>query len=106
MPDLKDGKLELLTDKNSVLALIDYQPSMIRSVGSGDKTVIRAAAMGAAKVASILGVPVVLSSINPKNKGEFSQRLPDYFRIRRCLHERSQALMPLKTKERGMRSRK
>lgn len=79
MPDLKDGKLELLTDKNSVLALIDYQPSMIRSVGSGDKTVIRAAAMGAAKAASILGVPVVLSSINPKHNGEFFPEIARLF---------------------------
>jgi nicotinamidase-related amidase len=66
-----DWKLELLTDKNSVLALIDYQPSMFRGVASGDKMVIRTAAYGAAKAASILGIPVVLSTINPKNNGEF-----------------------------------
>lgn len=66
-----DWKLELLTDKNSVLALIDYQPSMFRGVASGDKMVIRTAAYGAAKAASLLGIPVVLSTINPKNNGEF-----------------------------------
>jgi nicotinamidase-related amidase len=65
------GKLDFLTDKNSVLALIDYQPSMFRGVGSGDKATIRMAAYGAAKAASILGIPVVLSTINPKNNGEF-----------------------------------
>jgi len=66
-----DGKLDFLTDKNSVLALIDYQPSMFRGVGSGDKATIRAAAYGAAKAASILGIPVILSTINPKGNGEF-----------------------------------
>jgi nicotinamidase-related amidase len=66
-----DGRLEFLSDKNSVLALIDYQPSMFRGVGSGDKATIRAAAYGAAKAASILGIPVVLSTINPKGNGEF-----------------------------------
>ena len=66
-----DWKLELLTDKNSVLALIDYQPSMFKGVGSGDKMVIRTAAYCAAKAASILGIPVVLSTINPKGNGEF-----------------------------------
>lgn len=63
---MSDGKLELLSDKNSILALVDYQPSMLRSIGSSDKTIIKKAAILAAKAASILGVPVVLSSINPK----------------------------------------
>ncbi len=79
MAGLEDGRLELLTDKNSALALIDFQPSMIRSVGSGDKAVIRAAAFGAAKAANILGVPVVLSSINPKSNGEFFPEIAQLF---------------------------
>ena len=79
MPDTVNGKLELLSAKNSVLALVDYQPSMIRSVASGDKAVIRAAALGAAKAASILGVPVILSSINPKGNGEFFAEIASLF---------------------------
>ncbi len=64
-------KLEFLSDKNSVLALIDYQPSMFKGVGSSDKTIIRNAAYCAAKAASILSIPVVLSTINPKFNGDF-----------------------------------
>ena len=79
MANPTDGKLELLTDKNSALVLVDFQPSMIRSVASGDKTIIRAAAYGAAKAASILGVPVVLSTINPKHNGEFFQEITKLF---------------------------
>ncbi len=79
MNDSKDGRLELLTDKNSVLALVDYQPTMIRSVASGDKTIIKIAAVGAAKAASILGIPVVLSSINPKSNGEFFPEITGTF---------------------------
>ena len=30
MVDLKEGRLELLNDKNSCLVLIDYQPSMFK----------------------------------------------------------------------------
>ena len=75
----KDEKLEFLTTKNSVLVLVDYQPSMIRSVSSGDKTIIKAAAVGAAKAASILGVPVVLSTINPKSNGEFFPEITQLF---------------------------
>ena len=71
MPNPKDGKLELLTDKNSALVLVDYQPTMFAGVASGDKTIIRNAAYCTAKAASILDVPVVLSTINPASNGNF-----------------------------------
>jgi nicotinamidase-related amidase len=71
MPMPKDGKLELLSDKNSVLVLVDYQPAMFAGVASGDKTITRNAATCAAKAASILGIPVVLSAIGPQRNGEF-----------------------------------
>jgi hypothetical protein len=47
-----NGKLELLTDTNSILVLVDYQASMFRGVGSGDKSIIKHAAVGAAKAAA------------------------------------------------------
>jgi len=75
----REGQLELLTDKNSVLVLVDYQPSMFKSVASGDKTIIKSAAIGAAKAASILGVPAVLSAINPKFLGEFIPEITSIF---------------------------
>lgn len=75
----KDGKLELLTDKNSFLLLVDYQPTSFKSVSSGDKTVIKETAICAAKAARILGVPVVLSSINPKTMGEFIPEITSLF---------------------------
>ena len=71
MANSNDGKPELLTDKNSTLILVDYQRAMFSGVGSGDKTIIRNAAYCAAKAASILNIPVVLSAINPQNLGEF-----------------------------------
>ena len=78
MANLKDGELELLSDKNSVLVLVDYQSAMFKSIASGDKTIIKNAAVYAAKAASILGVPAVLSSINPKSLGEF---IPEITRL-------------------------
>jgi nicotinamidase-related amidase len=59
MVDSKEAGLELLTDKNSCLVLVDYQASMFKGVASGDKSIIKQAAVGAAKAASILGIPVV-----------------------------------------------
>ena len=78
MANPRDGRLDLLTDKNSLLVLVDYQPTMFKSVASGDKVRIKIAAICAAKAASILGVPVVLSSINPANNGEF---IPEITRL-------------------------
>jgi hypothetical protein len=70
----ENGRLELLSDKNSALVLVDYQPIMFKSVASGDKVRIKKAAICAAKAASILGIPVVLSSINPKYNGGIHSR--------------------------------
>lgn len=78
LADLNE-KLDLLTDKNSVLVLVDYQPSMIKSIASGDKNIIKNAAIGAAKAASILEVPVVLSTINPEQNGDFFPEITRLF---------------------------
>ncbi|MHB8094614.1 MAG: isochorismatase family protein [Candidatus Aminicenantales bacterium] len=79
MIDPKDGRFELLSDRNCVLALVDYQAAMFKGVASGDKTIIKGAAVGAAKAASILGIPVVLSSINPEHNGKFIPEIAGLF---------------------------
>lgn len=58
MANKKKGNLELLNDNNSVLVLIDYQPTMFAGVAFGDKTIIRNAAYSATKAAQILNIPV------------------------------------------------
>jgi nicotinamidase-related amidase len=73
------NKLELLSAENSVLLLVDYQPAMFRGVGSGNRTTIRAAAVGAVKAAKILDVPVVLSVINPKMNGNVIKEISEIF---------------------------
>lgn len=79
MANPKDGRLELLTDRNSTLVLVDYQPAMFAGVASGDKTIIRNAAYCAAKSASILSVPVVFSAIGPQRNGEFIAEITGLF---------------------------
>lgn len=79
MTNSPKGSLELLTDKNSCLVLVDYQSTMFKGVASGDKTIIRNAAYCAAKAAGILGIPVVLSAINPSNNGEFMAEVTKLF---------------------------
>jgi nicotinamidase-related amidase len=79
MTTTHEGKLELLTDKNSVLVLVDYQSAMFKGVASGDKTIIKNAAVCAAKAAGILGIPVVLSAINPEKLGKFIPEITQLF---------------------------
>jgi nicotinamidase-related amidase len=79
MANSKGRKLDLLSDKNSVLVLVDYQSAMFKGVGSGDKPRIKTAAICAAKAASILGIPVVLTTINPQRNGECIEEIAGLF---------------------------
>lgn len=106
MPAVKDGKLELLTDKNSALVLVDYQPAMFAGVASGDKALIRTAATCAAKAAGILDVPVVLSAIGPQRNGEFIADITSLFPGKEYLPGRSRASTPLKTSQRMPHSKR
>jgi nicotinamidase-related amidase len=76
---MPNSKLELLTPKNSLLLLVDYQSAMFNGVGSGDRTNIKNNAVATAKAASILSVPTVFTSIYPKGNGEFIKELTDIF---------------------------
>ena len=101
----EDGKLELLTHKNSILVLVDHQPSMFKSIRSGDKTIIKSEASAQRKLRVSWGFLLFCHQLIP-NSWEISfRRSPDCFRARRYLHERCQALMLLKTKEHGTQLR-
>lgn len=76
---MHNSKLDLLTPSNSVLLLVDYQPSMFKGVGSGDRTLIKNSAVATAKAAKILDIPVVLTSIYPEGNGEFIKEITDLF---------------------------
>ena len=79
MADPRAGRWELLDAKNSLLILMDYQASMFKWVASGDNSIIKIAARGAAKAASTLGIPVVLSSIHPESNGPFIPEIAALF---------------------------
>jgi nicotinamidase-related amidase len=76
---MEDPRLELITAQNSVLLLVDYQSAMFKGVGSGNRTIIKNCSVAAAKAASILSVPVVLTTINPKYNGECIKEIADLF---------------------------
>jgi len=57
------SKLEMLTPKNSAIALIDYQPAMYQGVQSHDRIVTVNNIQILAKTAKLFGIPTVLSTI-------------------------------------------
>jgi nicotinamidase-related amidase len=57
----------LITPQNSVLTVIDYQPSQIQAVRSGDPDLVMKNVISAVKVAKVFGMPIVHSTINVAN---------------------------------------
>jgi nicotinamidase-related amidase len=76
---MEDSQSDYITVINSVLLLVDYQSDMIRNIESGDRAEIRNAAIAAAKAASILNVPVIMTSSDNESNGDFIQELSDIF---------------------------
>ena len=58
---------QLITPENSVLAVIDYQPSQIETVRSIDHDLLLRNIITTVKVAKLFGVPIVHSTINVAN---------------------------------------
>jgi nicotinamidase-related amidase len=59
----------LLTPRESVVALIDYQPQMFFGVGSQDRHVVLNNAVALAKAAKLFDVPVILTTAATKTFG-------------------------------------
>jgi nicotinamidase-related amidase len=57
----------LITPQNSVLTVIDYQPSQIQAVRSGDPDLVMKNVISTVKVAKVFGMPIVHSTINVAN---------------------------------------
>jgi nicotinamidase-related amidase len=58
---------QLITPENSVLAVIDYQPSQIETVRSIDHDLLLRNIISTVQVAKLFGVPIVHSTINVAN---------------------------------------
>jgi nicotinamidase-related amidase len=80
---------ELLTPKNSVLIIIDYQPVQVKSIASMDRQLLVNNIVGVAKIGLAYGLPIVHSTVNVKtglNKPPIAQlrnvigHLPTYDR--------------------------
>jgi nicotinamidase-related amidase len=70
---------DFITVINSMLLLVNYQGKKLMNIGSGDKEEITNAAIASAKAAGILKVPVILTSSDAKENGEFIRGITDIF---------------------------
>ena len=86
MLDTRDSKLKLLTDKNSILLLVDYRPSMIKSIASGDKVRIKGAAINKRKPRRY-GYPSSYDRSTQPRTAIFSLKCPAYFPSGKYMHE-------------------
>lgn len=57
----------LLTPKNSVLLIIDYQPIQVTSVASMSRRELVTNIVAVAKIAKLYDLPIILSTVNVKN---------------------------------------
>lgn len=92
-------KLEFISDKNSLLLLVDFQPNMFKGVESGDRTAIKNAAVASAKAAQIMDVPVVLTSIYPKGNGDFIKEITDLFPNQNVIERPNQSFDAFETED-------
>ncbi|MGC1182910.1 isochorismatase family protein [Legionella sp.] len=66
-----DKKIELLTPKNSVLLMIDYQPQMAFGVVSIDRQSLKNNAVALANAAKLFQVPTILTSVETESFSGF-----------------------------------
>src|ERR1700746_687459 len=78
-PFNKTGLEALLTPENSALILIDHQPFQFASLNSHDPQTIINNVVGLAKVAKLLKVPTLLTTVTEERGGYLLKQLQDVF---------------------------
>ena len=77
---MSNGPIGLLTPRESVVALIDYQPQMFFGVSSHPRELVLNNAMALAKTARLFNVPVVLTTVAARTfSGELLPELQEVF---------------------------
>lgn len=64
---------------NSLLLFVDYQENLISGIHSSDKESIKTAAVSSAKAAVLLNVPVILTSVDAEENGEYYNEIRKIF---------------------------
>lgn len=86
---MEDSQMDFISVINSLLLLVDYQEKMIGRIESGDRSEIKNAVMASAKAASILNVPVILTSADNDVNGDFLHELSVIFPRQEVINRKS-----------------
>src|SRR5512133_611714 len=92
---MEDSQSDYITVINSLLLLVDYQSKMVKSIESGDKQEISNAVIASARAASILNVPVILTSVESESRGEFLRELTGIFPLQEVIQRKPDQLNAL-----------
>lgn len=76
---MENFQTDFISVINSVLLIVDYQPKKFSGISSGSRTEIKNSVVSSAKAANVLNVPVILTSIDSKDDGDFITELIDIF---------------------------
>src|SRR2546429_6753656 len=66
LPIRDQAQDHLLTPRNSMLIIIDYQPIQVKSIASMDHQMLVDNIVRVARIAKVYGLPIVLSTVNVK----------------------------------------
>ena len=70
----------LLTPMNSVLIMIDYQPTQVNSIRSMDRQQLVQNSVRVVRIASTFGLPIILSTVNVKT-GRNQPTIPELLEV-------------------------
>lgn len=86
---MEDFHSDFISVINSVLLVVDYQQKKFEGISSGNRTEIKNSVISSAKAASVLNVPVILTSIDRNEDGEYISELTDIFPQQKIINRAS-----------------
>lgn len=72
---MESTQTDFISVINSLLLVVDYQENLLSGILSGDPAGIKSAAVSSAKAAGLLNVPVILTSVDTDENGEYIKEI-------------------------------
>jgi nicotinamidase-related amidase len=89
---MENAQSDFISVINSLLLIVDYQTAILGEIESGEQNEIKTAALATAKAASILNVPVVMTSRNESEYGRILSEIKDFFPGREVISRKDSAV--------------
>lgn len=76
---MENTQTDFISVINSLLLYVDYQENLLSGILSCDPAGIKSAAVSSAKAAGLLNVPVILTSVDTEENGEYLKEIRKIF---------------------------